>query len=310
MSSERRDFIPIGYFKPDTLASNKLRIVPHATPYHFGVLSSSMHMAWVRYVTGRLKSDYQYSVHIVYNNFPWPTGVPEDKRRAITQGADAVLAARVAHPGSTLADLYDPDAMPDDLRAAHHTLDKAVDAAYAYRGGKDDSARVAFLFTLYQKLLADLLPAKATARHGKRKRPITNSRDGMAQKLTPDRNAIITLSAREFGPEPMVRGALFVYPTSDGFGWVESGYLDPYGSPSPQVHVWEGTMTNDPRGFICNGERGEARVVGIDYANRDSEAVRCARRAFEEARRMIEAKGHTLSEEREELRKDLGEPFS
>jgi len=166
VSSERRDFIPIGYFKPDTLASNKLRIVPNATGFEFGVLTSSMHMAWTRYTCGRLESRYQYSVHIVYNNFPWPGDVPEEKRRATAQAADAVLAARAAHPGSTLADLYDPDAMPDDLRAAHRALDKAVDAAYGYRGKPDDAARVAFLFALYQKLTG----LQAIARGARRKR--------------------------------------------------------------------------------------------------------------------------------------------
>jgi hypothetical protein len=167
VSSERRKYIPIGYFKPDTLASNKLRIVPNATPYEFGVLTSTMHMAWVRYVTGRLKSDYQYSVHIVYNNFPWPQDVPEEKRRAVAQAADAVLSARRAHAGSTLADLYDPDAMPGDLRDAHRALDKAVDGAYGYRGGKDDAARVAYLFGLYQRLTtlqSQSQPRKRTAR--------------------------------------------------------------------------------------------------------------------------------------------------
>ena len=166
VSSERRDFIPIGYFEPDTLASNLLRIVPHATLYHFGVLSSAMQNAWMRTVAGRLKSDYRYSVHIVYNNFPWPEDVSEEKRLAITRAADAVLAARAAHPGSTLADLYDPDAMPDDLRAAHRALDKAVDAAYGYRGKPDDAARVAFLFALYQKLTG----LQAIAKRGRRKR--------------------------------------------------------------------------------------------------------------------------------------------
>ncbi|MBS0194926.1 MAG: class I SAM-dependent DNA methyltransferase [Proteobacteria bacterium] len=167
VSSERRDFIPIGYFKPDTLASNKLRIVPLATLFHLGVLTSTMHMAWVRYVTGRLKSDYQYSVHIVYNNYPWPQDVPEDKRRAIAQVADAVLAARRAHPGSTLADLYDPLVMPADLRDAHRALDKAVDAAYGYRGGKDDAARVAWLFGLYQRLTAPLAATPPPARRAR-----------------------------------------------------------------------------------------------------------------------------------------------
>lgn len=152
VSSERRDFIPIGYFNPDTLASNLLRIVPHATAYHFGVLSSSMHNAWMRTVAGRLKSDYRYSVHIVYNNFPWPGDAIAAKREAVESAAHAILTARAAHPDSTLSDLYDPDAMPDDLRDAHRALDKAVDAIYGYRGGKDDATRVAFLFERYQAL--------------------------------------------------------------------------------------------------------------------------------------------------------------
>ncbi len=159
VSSERRAFIPIGYFKPDTLASNKLRIVPDATPYHFGMLTSTMHMAWTRYTCGRLESRYQYSVHIVYNNFPWPQAVSEEQRRAVAAAAQAVLAARAVHPTSTLAAQYNPDAMTDDLRAAHRALDKAVDAAYGYRGGKDDAARVAFLFALYQQLAGELTPA-------------------------------------------------------------------------------------------------------------------------------------------------------
>lgn len=165
VSSERRDFIPIGYFKPDTLASDLMRIVSHATPYHFGVLSSTMHNAWMRTVAGRLKSDYRYSVHIVYNNFPWPQAVPEDKRRAVAVAAQAVLAARAAHPGATLAALYDPDSMPGDLQDAHKALDKAVDTAYGYRGAKDDASRVAFLFALYQQLVGELTPAP----RGKRK---------------------------------------------------------------------------------------------------------------------------------------------
>ena len=158
VSSERRNFIPIGFFGPDTLASDLLFVIPNATLYHFGLLSSSMHNAWMRYVAGRLESRYRYSVHIVYNNFPWPQEVSEEKRRRVAAAADGVLAARAAHPRSTLAELYDPDAMPNDLVAAHRELDKAVDAAYSYRAGKDDAARVAFLFELYRTLEAELLP--------------------------------------------------------------------------------------------------------------------------------------------------------
>src|SRR5690606_14554766 len=111
-------------------------IVPRATLYEFGVLSSAMHNAWMRTVAGRLKSDYRYSVHIVYNNFPWAQDVPEGKQLAVAQAAKAVLTARAAHPGATLADLYDPDSMPTDLQDAHRALDKAVDAAYGYRTSK------------------------------------------------------------------------------------------------------------------------------------------------------------------------------
>lgn len=168
VSSERRDFIPIGFLHKDTLTSDSAHTMPHATPYHFGVLSSSMHNAWMRTVAGRLKSDYRYSVHIVYNNFPWPGDVPEDKRAAITRAADGVLAARAGHPSATLADLYDPDSMPTDLQDAHRALDKAVDAAYGYRGGKDDAARVAFLFALYARLTS--LQSTAAPKPRRRKR--------------------------------------------------------------------------------------------------------------------------------------------
>jgi hypothetical protein len=168
VSSERRDFIPIGYFKPSTLASNKLRIITHATPYHFGVLTSTMHMAWMRCVSGRLKSDYQYSVHIVYNNFPWPDAA-DDKHAAVMRAADGVLDARKAHPGASLSDLYDPDSMPSDLQDAHRALDKAVDAAYGYRGSKDDASRVAFLFALYAQLTA--LQSVTAVKPRKRKSP-------------------------------------------------------------------------------------------------------------------------------------------
>jgi hypothetical protein len=173
--------------EPTTLASNLVKVVPQATLYHFGILTSAMHMSWVRYVCGRLKSDYRYSVQIVYNNFPWPEiqansnspqpplkvrggeakpgGVmPKDKLvAAIEQAAQSVLDARAAHPDSSLADLYDPIAMPPDLRKAHQALDKAVDAAYGFgkvgsRTGLTDAERVAFLFELYHKYTS-LLPS-------------------------------------------------------------------------------------------------------------------------------------------------------
>lgn len=159
VSSQRRDYIPMGYLPPSTLASNKLRILPNASLNDFGILMSRMHMAWTNYTCGRLKSDYQYSIHIVYNNFPWPgfeskeaAALMDRAQAAINIAAQAVLDARAESKDATLADLYDPLAMPAALVKAHQKLDKAVDAAYGYKGPPDDAARVAFLFTLYQQL--------------------------------------------------------------------------------------------------------------------------------------------------------------
>lgn len=175
VSSERRKFIPFGFEQPTTLCSNLVKLAPNATLFHFGILSSTMHMAWVRTTCGRLKSDYRYSKDIVYNNFPWPT--PEVKQAkpqqnkaqaAIESAAQAVLDARAQFPGSSLADLYDPLTMPPALVKAHQKLDAAVDAAYAQdavHSGKKayatDAERVAYLFELYQRLTS-LLPAEKT----------------------------------------------------------------------------------------------------------------------------------------------------
>jgi hypothetical protein len=159
-SSERRSFIPVGFCDSNTVAGSELFSIPNATLYHFGILSSTMHNAWMRYTCGRLKSDYRYSNTIVYNNFPWPDA--SDKHNsAIEAAAQAILDARALYPESSLADLYDPLSMPPELVKAHAALDKAVDAAYQYKGGKDDAARVAFLFERYQQLTS-LLPAVTT----------------------------------------------------------------------------------------------------------------------------------------------------
>jgi hypothetical protein len=165
VSSERRQYIPLGFLEPKTLASNKLRLLPEATLFHFGVLSSAMHMAWTCYTCGRLKSDYQYSINIVYNNFPWPDAPSDAHRAAIEAAAQAVLDARAQFPGSTLADLYDPLAMPPALLKAHQKLDAAVDAAYGKKPNafKSDAERVAFLFEQYQRLTS-LLPTVAKAK--------------------------------------------------------------------------------------------------------------------------------------------------
>ena len=179
VSSERRQYIPLGYLSPETLASNKLRLLPHATLLHFGILQSLMHMAWTRYTSGRMKSDFQYSISIVYNNFPWPFTCADTKEKtpsaqthkaqaAIEAAAQAVLDARAAHPGSSLADLYDPLTMPADLLKAHQRLDAAVDKAYQLAGGPKtyagDAERVAFLFSLYQRQTGLLAAAPAPRR--------------------------------------------------------------------------------------------------------------------------------------------------
>jgi hypothetical protein len=173
VSSENRRYIPIGFLGPDVLCSNKVRLMPEATPFHFGVLSSAMHMAWVNVVTGRLKSDYQYSIKLVYNNYPWPE--PDAKRRAAVEAAaQAVLAARAPRlaAGASLADLYDPLAMPAELLKAHQHLDRAVDQAYRAAAFTSDRERVEFLFARYEQLAAPLAPATPTAKR-QRARKVT-----------------------------------------------------------------------------------------------------------------------------------------
>ncbi len=149
-SSENRRYVPFGFLGHETIVSDAVTIIPNATLYHFGVLTSAMHMVWMRTVAGRLKSDYRYSNKVVYNNFPWAS--PGDKQREkIEACAQAVLDARALYSGSSLAELYDPLMMPPELRKAHSKLDAAVDAAYG-RKFADDSDRVTHLFALYQKL--------------------------------------------------------------------------------------------------------------------------------------------------------------
>ncbi len=150
VSSERRKYIPIGFLDENTIASNKLLIVPDATLFHFGVITSRMHIAWTRVVCGRLKSDFQYSGSVVYNNFPWPEAT-EQQRLKIEEAAQAVLDVRAQFPDSTLADLYDPNGMQPELQTAHRKLDAAVEKAYG-RKFADDAERVAFLFEKYSEL--------------------------------------------------------------------------------------------------------------------------------------------------------------
>jgi hypothetical protein len=158
----------MGYLTPDYVPSDLLRCMQDATLYHFGVLTSTMHMAWVRTVGGRLKSDYRYSVKLVYNNFPFPQSVSDAQREAVEAAAQGVLDARAMHPTATLADLYDPLTMPPNLRKAHDVLDKAVDRCYRATPFKSERERVEHLFGLNQSLLAPLT-AKTTKRVRARK---------------------------------------------------------------------------------------------------------------------------------------------
>ncbi|MBC7609973.1 MAG: hypothetical protein H7228_10445 [Polaromonas sp.] len=161
-SSEARFYIPLGFCKATEILSDSCTSVPNATLFHFGVLMSAMHMAWVRTVCGRIKSDYRYSNNIVYNNFPWPDldkksllAQAMQARAAIEIAAQAVLDARETESGATLANLYNQP-MPEKLLRAHRKLDTAVDIAYALGGGKKtwktDAERVAYLFKLYEGL--------------------------------------------------------------------------------------------------------------------------------------------------------------
>lgn len=158
VSSENRRYIPIDFTSPNVIASNALLIVPAATLYHFGILTSNVHMAWMRTVAGRLKSDYRYSTKVVYNNFPWPS--PSEKTKAkIEQTAQAILDARALYPDSSLADLYDELTMPAELRRAHQANDKAVMEAYGFTKVADgkktwltESETVEKLFEMYEKI--------------------------------------------------------------------------------------------------------------------------------------------------------------
>ena len=144
----------MGFLEPGTLASDAVHLIPNATLYHFGILTSSVHMAWMRVVCGRLEMRYRYSKDIVYNNFPWPVPTPEQQAR-IEQTAQAILDARADYPDSSLADLYDEVLMPPELRRAHQDNDRAVKAAYGFPSGPDftENDCVAALMKRYQELV-------------------------------------------------------------------------------------------------------------------------------------------------------------
>lgn len=161
VSSERRDYAPIGWMEPPTVPTDLVFVLPGATPGLFAVLTSAMHMAWLRTIGGRLKSDYRYSIGLVYNTFPMP---PANDLSALTPHAQAILDARANHPGATLADLYDPDLMPADLRRAHRNNDRAVDRLYRRAAFASESDRVTHLLGMYEQQIAGMLAAQKKPR--------------------------------------------------------------------------------------------------------------------------------------------------
>ncbi|WP_287699072.1 DNA methyltransferase, partial [Microcystis sp. M165S2] len=166
-TSENRKYIPIGFFTADNIVSDTCQAIPNGDLYLFGILTSEMHMAWVKYVCGRLKSDYRYSKDIVYNNYPFPETATEKQKQTVETCAQAVLDTRAKYPDSSLADLYDPLTMPPDLIKAHQKLDKAVDLCYRPQRFTSELNRIEYLFELYEKLTAPLL---STSKQKARKR--------------------------------------------------------------------------------------------------------------------------------------------
>jgi hypothetical protein len=171
VSSENRKYIPIGFLPADIITSNLCLIIPYATLYHFGILTSEMHMTWVKYTCGRLKSDYRYSNTIVYNNYPFPENITDKQKQKLETCAQKVLDTRAKYPDSSLADLYDRLTMPPDLTKAHQNLDKAVDLCYRPQPFVSELNRIEFLFNLYENLTAPLLK---TEKKKRTKKAITN----------------------------------------------------------------------------------------------------------------------------------------
>lgn len=156
VSSERRKYIPIGKLGKEIIVNDLVSIIPESNNFHFGVLSSLMHMTWVKYVCGRMKSDYRYSNSVVYNNYPWPENPSDKQKEVIEKAAQKVLDARTEFPNSSLADLYNPLTMPPALVKAHNELDKAVDLAYRSQPFINETKRIEFLFELYDMYTAGL----------------------------------------------------------------------------------------------------------------------------------------------------------
>lgn len=163
VSSERRKYIPIGYINHDTIINDSCHTIPNATLYDFAILTSAMHMTWMRTVCGRLEMRYRYSRDLCYNTFPFPTPT-EKQKEEISQLAEDILLIREAYPHLTLADMYDPDKMPEDLKEAHHKLDLAVDSLYRKKPFENDDERLQLLFNLYEQLIKE---TPKTAKHNK-----------------------------------------------------------------------------------------------------------------------------------------------
>ena len=153
VSSENRRYVPMDYIDNNVICTDRVKLIPNAELYHFGILESNVNMAWMRAICGRLKSDYNYSKDIVYNNFPWPNPT-EDQKAKIEKTAQAILDARALYTDSSLADLYDELTMPPELRKAHQANDRAVMEAYGFWGKlNSESACVAELMKMYQQLV-------------------------------------------------------------------------------------------------------------------------------------------------------------
>ena len=171
VSSERRRYIPIGFMDKETFCSNLVRLVPHATLYHFGVLTSVVHMAWMRAVAGRLESRYRYSKDIVYNCFPWPSPKEQQKKK-IELTAQAILDARAAHPTVSMAELYGEHSdLFEDLVAAHEANDRAVMAAYGFKSSMTEPEIVAELFKLYQARTDEIAAEEAKQKEANAAKP-------------------------------------------------------------------------------------------------------------------------------------------
>jgi hypothetical protein len=168
VSSELRDYIPIGFSEKETLAGDSMQLLPNASLYEFGILTSSIHMAFMRSVAGRLKSDYRYSIGIVYNNFPFPQRIRKTSKERVEKFAQKILDVRKKYPEKSLAELYNNSTMPEDLRKAHAELDKVVDKLYAGREIKNDSTRVKKVLELRSKIMGD----EVVKSESKRKRSI------------------------------------------------------------------------------------------------------------------------------------------